>query len=87
MIYFDSAATTLEKPRSVPTASASAMTRCASPGRGGSILHTFVIVIKLTEVARTIEIEILSKQRRNKRTDTLERCTPEAGKKIYGEAE
>ncbi len=35
MIYFDSAATTLEKPASVPTASAWAMTHLASPGRGG----------------------------------------------------
>ena len=35
MIYFDSAATTLEKPPSVPAASARAMTRLASPGRGG----------------------------------------------------
>ena len=35
MIYFDSAATTLEKPRSVPTATAWAMTHLASPGRGG----------------------------------------------------
>lgn len=35
MIYFDSAATTLEKPPSVPAATARAMTRLASPGRGG----------------------------------------------------
>lgn len=35
MIYFDSAATTLEKPRSVPRVSAWAMTHLASPGRGG----------------------------------------------------
>lgn len=35
MIYFDSAATTLEKPQSVPSASAWAMTHLASPGRGG----------------------------------------------------
>ena len=35
MIYFDSAATTLEKPPSVPAAAAQAMTRLASPGRGG----------------------------------------------------
>jgi len=35
MIYFDSAATTLEKPRAVPRASAWAMTHLASPGRGG----------------------------------------------------
>ncbi len=35
MIYFDSAATTLEKPQSVPAAAAQAMTRLASPGRGG----------------------------------------------------
>lgn len=35
MIYFDSAATTLEKPRSVPSSSAYAMTHFASPGRGG----------------------------------------------------
>lgn len=35
MIYFDSAATTLQKPGAVPAASASAMTRLASPGRGG----------------------------------------------------
>lgn len=35
MIYFDSAATTLEKPRTVPSASAWAMTHLASPGRGG----------------------------------------------------
>ena len=35
MIYLDSAATTLEKPRSVPRAAAWAMTHLASPGRGG----------------------------------------------------
>ncbi|MBD5133049.1 MAG: aminotransferase class V-fold PLP-dependent enzyme [Clostridiales bacterium] len=35
MIYFDSAATTLEKPRTVPRATAWAMTHLASPGRGG----------------------------------------------------
>ena len=35
MIYFDSAATTLEKPISVPAAVSRAMTRLASPGRGG----------------------------------------------------
>lgn len=35
MIYFDSAATTLQKPSAVPEASARAMTRLASPGRGG----------------------------------------------------
>ncbi len=35
MIYLDSAATTLEKPRGVPAASAWAMTHMASPGRGG----------------------------------------------------
>ena len=35
MIYFDSAATTLEKPASVPMATARAMIRLASPGRGG----------------------------------------------------
>ena len=35
MIYFDSAATTLEKPASVAAAAARAMTRMASPGRGG----------------------------------------------------
>ncbi len=35
MIYLDSAATTLEKPRSVPAAAAWAMTHMASPGRGG----------------------------------------------------
>jgi len=35
MIYFDSAATTLEKPRQVPRATAWAMTHLASPGRGG----------------------------------------------------
>lgn len=35
MIYFDSAATTLEKPQAVPRASAWAMTHLASPGRGG----------------------------------------------------
>ena len=35
MIYFDSAATTLEKPASVPAATARARTRLASPGRGG----------------------------------------------------
>ena len=35
MIYLDSAATTLEKPPSVPKASAWAMTHLASPGRGG----------------------------------------------------
>lgn len=35
MIYLDCAATTLEKPRSVPLAAARAMTSMASPGRGG----------------------------------------------------
>lgn len=35
MIYFDSAATTLEKPPSVPSATAWAMRHLASPGRGG----------------------------------------------------
>ncbi len=35
MIYLDSAATTLEKPREVPRSSAWAMTHLASPGRGG----------------------------------------------------
>ena len=35
MIYFDSAATTLEKPQTVPASSAWAMTHLASPGRGG----------------------------------------------------
>ncbi len=35
MIYFDSAATTLEKPPQVPRISAWAMTHLASPGRGG----------------------------------------------------
>lgn len=35
MIYLDSAATSLEKPASVPTACAYAMTHLASPGRGG----------------------------------------------------
>lgn len=35
MIYLDSAATTLEKPQSVPLAVADAIRRMASPGRGG----------------------------------------------------
>lgn len=35
MIYLDNAATTLEKPPSVPRAVARAMEHCASPGRGG----------------------------------------------------
>ncbi len=35
MIYFDSAATTLRKPRTVAQASARAVDRLASPGRGG----------------------------------------------------
>ena len=35
MIYFDSAATTVEKPAAVPRATAWAMTHMASPGRGG----------------------------------------------------
>lgn len=35
MIYLDSAATTLEKPRSVPLACTDSITHCASPGRGG----------------------------------------------------
>ena len=35
MIYLDSAATTLEKPPSVPAAAARAMTQLARPGRGG----------------------------------------------------
>ena len=35
MIYLDSAATTMEKPASVPSATAWAMTHMASPGRGG----------------------------------------------------
>ena len=37
MIYFDSAATTLEKPQAVPSATAWAMGHLASPGRGGYI--------------------------------------------------
>ncbi len=35
MIYFDSAATTLQKPTAVAQASARAIRTCASPGRGG----------------------------------------------------
>lgn len=35
MIYLDSGATTLQKPAAVPRATARAMTRMASPGRGG----------------------------------------------------
>lgn len=35
MIYLDSAATTLQKPKTVPRAVARAMTQFASPGRGG----------------------------------------------------
>lgn len=35
MIYFDSAATTLQKPAAVAQASARAIRTCASPGRGG----------------------------------------------------
>ncbi len=35
MIYFDSAATTLQKPRAVAQATARAVNRLASPGRGG----------------------------------------------------
>ncbi len=35
MIYFDSAATTLQKPPAVALATARAMRTCASPGRGG----------------------------------------------------
>ena len=35
MIYLDSAATTLQKPRTVPQAMQAAATRYASPGRGG----------------------------------------------------
>ena len=35
MIYLDSAATTLQKPRAVPQATAAAMLSAASPGRGG----------------------------------------------------
>ena len=35
MIYLDSAATTLQKPRTVPQAMQVAATRYASPGRGG----------------------------------------------------
>ncbi len=35
MIYLDSAATTLEKPQTVPARTAWAMTHLASPGRGG----------------------------------------------------
>ena len=34
MIYFDAAATTLQKPPQVAWASARAIGRCASPGRG-----------------------------------------------------
>ena len=34
MIYFDSAATTLQKPLAVPRAAAAAMTSLSSPGRG-----------------------------------------------------
>lgn len=36
MIYFDSAATTLQKPPTVPTAVARAIQQCSSPGRGDS---------------------------------------------------
>lgn len=36
MIYFDSAATTLQKPAAVPTAVARAIRQCSSPGRGDS---------------------------------------------------
>lgn len=36
MIYFDSAATTLQKPSAVPAAVAQAIRRCSSPGRGDS---------------------------------------------------
>ena len=35
MIYLDSAATTLQKPPAVARAAANAMSRMASPGRGG----------------------------------------------------
>ena len=35
MIYLDNAATTLQKPASVPRAMAQAVQRCANPGRGG----------------------------------------------------
>ena len=35
MIYFDAAATTLEKPPQVERAVRQAMHRCASPSRGG----------------------------------------------------
>ena len=35
MIYLDSAATTMQKPASVATASAWAINHLASPGRGG----------------------------------------------------
>ena len=36
MIYFDSAATTLQKPPAVPRAVAWAIRQCSSPGRGDS---------------------------------------------------
>ena len=56
MIYFDSAATTLEKPPSVPAATARAMTRLASPGRGGhkAGLGAAELVYKMREQAASL---------------------------------
>ena len=53
MIYFDSAATTLEKPSSVAVATARAITRLASPGRGGhrAGLAAAELVYKMREQA------------------------------------
>ena len=53
MIYFDSAATTLEKPPSVAAAAAQAMTHLASPGRGGhrAGLAAAELVYKMREKA------------------------------------
>ena len=53
MIYFDSAATTLEKPPSVAAAVSRAITRLASPGRGGhrASLEAAELVYQMREQA------------------------------------
>ena len=53
MIYFDSAATTLEKPPSVAAAVSRAVTRLASPGRGGhrASLGAAEVIYKMREQA------------------------------------
>ena len=60
MIYFDSGATTLEKPKAVRRAVASAIRDCASPGRGGyeAAMHAAEMVYACrAEAAELFETE------------------------------